>query len=148
VPPYPEQVPDELPAPPVWSQDISGESNTCSKDSNTYCEQVLIEYNNPLTPAEIEAGLASRKKRSTIRIDWDSDVPDFDLEVYQSDSKGAVGDMIGSSTEQHDVRSRRPHGDNHRDSADRSRGRARHLLVGAGHGVRGNRDVLRLNRTI
>lgn len=99
VPPYPEQVPDELPAPPVWSQDVSGESNSCSKDSNTYCEQVLIEYNNPLTPEEIEAGLASRKKRSTIRIDWDNDVPDFDLEVYQSDSKGAVGDMIGSSTE-------------------------------------------------
>jgi hypothetical protein len=51
------------------------------------------------TPEEIEAGLASRKKRSTIRIDWDGDVPDFDVEVYQSDSKGAVGDMIGSSTE-------------------------------------------------
>lgn len=99
VPPYPDQVPDELPPPPIWTQDVTGEANTCSKDPNTYCEQLLIEYKNPLTPEEIEAGVLNRKKRSTIRLDWGSEASDFDLEIYQSDSKGTLGSEIGSSTQ-------------------------------------------------
>lgn len=107
VPPYPEQVPDELPPPPVWTQDVTGKAGTCSKDPNTYCEQVLIEYSNPLTPEEIEAGLTEKRQRSTVKVDWASGVTaegvdpaiamDFDLLVYQSDSTGALVSEIGRS---------------------------------------------------
>jgi hypothetical protein len=108
-PPYPEQVPDELPPPPVWTQDVTGEMGTCSKDPNTYCEQYLFEYSNPLTPEEIEAGVLNKKQRSTVTVDWASGVAaegvdagaavDFDLQIFQSDQTGTIGTPIGESTQ-------------------------------------------------
>ena len=102
VPPYPEQLPRDIPAPPAWTHDVTGRSDTCTKDPNTYCEQILVAYDNPLTEEEIAAGITSKKKATTIRIDqWDPPHPvtDFDLIVFESDSKGTVGNEIAQSAD-------------------------------------------------
>lgn len=86
---------------PVGAGDVGPfESTKCTKDSTTYCEQILVEYRNPLTDAEKAAGKTSKVSATTIWLDGffapGGPVNDFDLLVYESDATGARGPLIAS----------------------------------------------------
>ncbi|MGH2691877.1 MAG: hypothetical protein ACRDHM_05185 [Actinomycetota bacterium] len=74
---------------------------TCSDDRDSYCDTVLLEFSNPLTQAEIDAGKTSKKKNATITISNYGPVPDpgtdFDLILFTSDAQGTKGDELGQS---------------------------------------------------
>lgn len=76
-------------------------SGTCSDDRDSYCDTLLLEFSNPLTQAEIDAGKTTKKKNATIRITNYTPVPDpatdFDLDIYTSDAQGTKGDALGES---------------------------------------------------
>jgi hypothetical protein len=72
---------------------------TCSDDRDSYCDTVLLEFSNPLTQADIDAGRTSRKKNATITISEFGTAPDpatdFDLLAFSSDAAGTKGDELG-----------------------------------------------------
>lgn len=74
---------------------------TCTHNVESYCETVFIEFSNPLTQAEIDAGKTKHTKMATITINNFGPVPDpatdFDLVVFESDAAGTKGEEIGSS---------------------------------------------------
>jgi hypothetical protein len=76
-------------------------AGTCSDDRDSYCDTILLEFSNPLTQAEIDAGKTSKKKNATVTITGYGPVPDpvtdFDLELYTSDAQGTKGDLLGES---------------------------------------------------
>ena len=76
-------------------------SGTCSDDRDTYCDTILLEFSNPLTQAEIDAGKTSKKKNATITIKDFAPVPDpvtdFDLILFASDASGTKGEELGQS---------------------------------------------------
>ena len=76
-------------------------SGTCSDDRDTYCDTILLEFSNPLTQAEIDAGKISKKKNATVTINQFGPVPDpvtdFDLILFESDASGTRGDSLGQS---------------------------------------------------
>jgi hypothetical protein len=73
---------------------------TCNKDPLFYCDQILVEFSNPLTQAEIDAGKKTKTKSATVTIDTfspaDGPVTDFDLFTYESDANGTLGAQIDS----------------------------------------------------
>jgi hypothetical protein len=74
--------------------------HVCNKEKTTYCEQILLELRNPLTPAEQAAGVNYKEEPVTVWLDsFDTaggPVNDFDLLVYQSDATGTRGPLIKS----------------------------------------------------
>ncbi len=72
---------------------------TCTRTAQTFCDQVLVEFSNPLTQAEIDAGKTFKTKTATLRISNYGPVPDpatdFDVIAFASDATGAVGDELG-----------------------------------------------------
>lgn len=77
------------------------EEGTCTHNVESYCETVFIEFSNPLTQAEIDAGKTKHTKTATITINNFGPVPDpatdFDLVVFESDAEGTKGEEIGRS---------------------------------------------------
>ncbi len=75
---------------------------TCNKERTTYCEQVLVEISNPLTPEEIASGEA-KVHPVTVWIDGygtvHGPVNDFDLLVYASDETGARGPRLAGNVD-------------------------------------------------
>ena len=71
----------------------------CTRTPQTFCDQVLIEFNNPLTQAEIDAGKTFKTRTATVRISnyapVDDPATDFDLLLFASDAQGTVGDELG-----------------------------------------------------
>jgi hypothetical protein len=76
-------------------------AQTCSDDRDSYCDTILLEFSNPLTQADIDAGKTSKKKNATITITNYAPVPDpgtdFDLRIFTSDAQGSVGEELGES---------------------------------------------------
>jgi hypothetical protein len=74
--------------------------HTCTKQVETYCDVILFEFSNPLTPQEIAAGKKSKTKGVTITADTfsptDGPVTDFDLLAYESDPGATVGALLDS----------------------------------------------------
>ena len=72
----------------------------CTKGATSYCEQVLVQYSNPLTQAEIDAGKKSKSKSSIVTLDTftapGGPVQDFDLLAYESDANGTRGTLLVS----------------------------------------------------
>ena len=87
---YWSQVPALAPVFPV---------GTCTRTPQTFCDQVLVEFSNPLTQAEIDAGKTFKTKTATLRISNYAPVPDpatdFDLIAFASDAAGTKGDELG-----------------------------------------------------
>lgn len=78
----------------------------CSHDLNTYCESVLIEFNNPLTTKEIEEDKkTTRTADAVVKMSWTkTNVPnDFDLFLFESDASGAMGALIDSDEDDYNV---------------------------------------------
>jgi hypothetical protein len=73
---------------------------TCDKTPQYYCDQILVEFSNPLTEAQILAGLKSKSKTATVTIDTflptEGPATDFDLFSYESDANGTMGAMLDS----------------------------------------------------
>lgn len=68
---------------------------TCSNLPHQTCEVVLLEFSNPLTQAEIDAGKTTKTKTATITVDrFDPAQVDFDFVVYASDSTGKKGEFF------------------------------------------------------
>jgi hypothetical protein len=70
----------------------------CTRDLNTYCETLLVEFHNPLTAEEIEDGKTKRTANAILTASWTkTDFPnDFDLYLYESDASGTQGAFIAS----------------------------------------------------
>lgn len=86
---------------PVGAGDIGPlTSLTCTKEPETYCDQILVEFSNPLTQAEIDSGKKFKSKGATVTLDTftptDGPTTDFDLLVYESDATGTFGPLISS----------------------------------------------------
>ncbi|MGH2691906.1 MAG: hypothetical protein ACRDHM_05335 [Actinomycetota bacterium] len=79
------------------------DEGVCTHDPQSYCETVLIEFANPLTQAEIDAGKTSKTKSASITINNFGPVPDpatdFDIVVFESDAAGTKGSEIGRSAD-------------------------------------------------
>lgn len=73
-------------------------SHTCTKERTSYCEQILVEFVNPLTKEEIDGGKTAKLHPVTVWINGFSapqgPVNDFDLLVYESDAAGTRGTEI------------------------------------------------------
>lgn len=72
---------------------------TCTKDAQSYCEQILVKFDNPLSAAEIAAGKKSKVRNATVTIDGfavQGPVNDFDLLAYESDAAGTKGARLAS----------------------------------------------------
>lgn len=71
---------------------------TCNKTAQFYCDQILIEYSNPLTEEEIAAGVTEKFGSSAVVLNTftptDGPVTDFDLLAYESDANGTLGTRI------------------------------------------------------
>ena len=74
---------------------------TCSDERDSYCDTILFEFSNPLTQAEINSGMTSKRQTATITITNYAPVPDpgtdFDLILFTSDAQGTKGDELGQS---------------------------------------------------
>ncbi len=76
---------------------------TCSAERYQTCETVLLEFSNPLTQAEIDAGKTSKTKAGTVIVNaFDPAPSDFDFVAYASDAQGTKGEFFtgaaGTST--------------------------------------------------
>lgn len=76
---------------------------TCSTQPYQTCEAVLLEFSNPLTQAEIDAGMTSKIKPATVSLNtFDPAQSDFDFVAYASDAQGTKGEFFtgaaGTST--------------------------------------------------
>ena len=86
-----------------WGDPATGGNATsaCGDSQTDYCDTVLLEFSNPLTQAEIDAGKTSKKKNATITINNFGPVPDpltdFDLIAFESDATGTRGTEIARS---------------------------------------------------
>ncbi len=71
----------------------------CSAQPYESCETVLLEFSNPLTEGEIEAGVKEKLRPARISIGSYAPVAqcDFDLVIYRSDAEGTKGAQITSS---------------------------------------------------
>jgi hypothetical protein len=68
---------------------------TCSSQPYQTCETVLLEFSNPLTPAEIAAGKTTKTKSATIYVDtFDPAQVDFDFVAWASDAQGTKGEFF------------------------------------------------------
>ena len=71
---------------------------TCSAQPYQTCETVLLELRNPLTQAEIDAGVVEKFASVSIGIDrFDPAQTDFDLAAYASDATGTKGSFFGGT---------------------------------------------------
>jgi hypothetical protein len=73
---------------------------TCDKTPQYYCDQILVEFSNPLTQLEIDSGKKSKTKTATVTIDnftpTEGPATDFDLFSYESDANGTLGAQLAS----------------------------------------------------
>lgn len=78
------------------------EQGTCSSEPHQQCDEILVKFINPLTQAEIDKGVKSKFRSTTIDVNEYAPVAqatDFDLHVFASDATGAnKGYFTGSST--------------------------------------------------
>lgn len=69
--------------------------STCNDDVRSKCETILLEFSNPLTQEEIDAGKTFKTKTATVTITNYGPVPhpgtDFDLIAFESDTEGTRG---------------------------------------------------------
>ena len=71
---------------------------TCSAQPYQTCETVLLELRNPLTQAEIDAGVVEKFASASVRIDqFDPAQTDFDLAAYATDATGTKGPFFGGT---------------------------------------------------
>lgn len=64
----------------------------CSAAAYEQCDDILIEFSNPLTQAEIDKGVKSKFRSATITLtESPARVADFDFQVFQSDANGTKG---------------------------------------------------------
>jgi hypothetical protein len=88
-----------------WGDPATGSNatGTCGDDRDNYCDTVLLEFSNPLTQAEINAGKTKKTKTATITINNFGPVPDpltdFDLIIFDSDAQGTKGDSLVQSAD-------------------------------------------------
>jgi hypothetical protein len=71
---------------------------TCSAEPYQTCETVLLEFRNPLTQAEIDAGVVEKFATVSVRIDQFDPAPsDFDMGFFASDATGTKGPWFGGT---------------------------------------------------
>lgn len=72
--------------------------NTCSDDIRSKCEVILLEFSNPLTQEEIDAGKVFKTRTATVTITNYAPAPhpasDFDLIAFESDAQGIKGTEV------------------------------------------------------
>jgi len=72
--------------------------STCNDDVQSKCEVILLEFSNPLTQEEIDAGKTFKTKTATVTITNYGPVPhpgsDFDLIAFESDASGTRGTEV------------------------------------------------------
>jgi hypothetical protein len=80
---------------------IAGGTITCGTAPENLCDVSLVQFNYPLTDAEIAAGKTKHTKPATIRIQNAGPVADpptdFDLQVFDSDANATQGAEVDSS---------------------------------------------------
>lgn len=70
----------------------------CSKNPHYYCDTLLVNFTNPMTQEQIDAGLTFITDRANVHIgDYGTPAADFDMRAFQSDAEGTKGTMIGES---------------------------------------------------